>query len=292
MMKEEVFNFRLPLLEVSSNRNREIKQFGAIKVEEVIYQHLFLDKDHRQLDKEVLGKTDGLTKGRISANILYYFGIKGKNENNKAKFRGIFQNISLQNGIEILENHLTLHYTNQDNLNKIITHLRNMLARIEGEEDTIFIDEVDELIEEKLKYEEDIKIIDEIRNPKLNNNASSTRISYKRDAQIAIESLIVSDFKCEVNNSHHTFTSRKHGQQYVEAHHLVPMKYQYKFLEASLDTHANIVALCPNCHRLIHHAIDSEYESILRKLLDARLPRLEKCGINIDIEELQSMYRR
>ncbi|MDM5326841.1 hypothetical protein [Neobacillus sp. CF12] len=53
-----------------------------------------------------MNKLDGTTKGRKSANILYYFGIKGKDEvTNKAKFRGIFKDISLQQGIEILENH-------------------------------------------------------------------------------------------------------------------------------------------------------------------------------------------
>jgi 5-methylcytosine-specific restriction enzyme A len=289
--REEIINFRIPLLEESSGRNREIKQWGSSKVEEIIYQHLFFDKDHRFLDREILNKSDGSTKGRMSANILYYFGIKGKDElNNKAKFRGIFKGISLQQGIGILENHLNLDYSPKINLVRIIQHLKNLLARIDGEDDTNYINEIDGQIGERLNTSKSIKIEDEVKAPRIANNINNARTSFTRDATIAVEAIILSNFKCEVDSSHHSFTSGKYGRQYVEAHHLVPMKDQWRFSEASLDVHANIVALCPNCHRLLHHGLEKEYNIILRSLLESRQRRLTKCGIEIDFEQLIKMY--
>jgi 5-methylcytosine-specific restriction enzyme A len=278
LVRDEIINFRFPFLEESSGRNREIKQFGPRKVEEIIYHQLFFDKDHRSLDKEILNKSDGTTKGRVSANILYYFGIKGTDEvTNKARFRGIFKDISLQQGIEIMENHLISDYPNKNNLVRIIQHLNNLLARMDAEEDTNYIEEIDEQIRERLHSSESIQIEDEVKPPRIANNINNSRSSFTRDANVAVEAVILADFKCEVDSSHRSFTSRKYGRQYVEAHHLVPMKYQERFSEASLDVHAIIVALCPNCHRLLHHGIETEYNIILRTLLESRQTRLARC---------------
>jgi 5-methylcytosine-specific restriction enzyme A len=291
LVPEEIIIFKFPLLEESSGRDREIKQFGHRKVEEIIHQHLFFDKDHRSLDKEILNKTDGTTKGRMSANILYYFGIKGKDEvNNKAKFRGIFRDVSLQQGLEILENHLNLVYPHKNNLVKIIQHLKNFLVRMDSEEDANYIEEIDNQIGEILHSSESIQIEDQVKAPRIANSINNLRTSFTRKATIAVEAIILADFKCEVDSSHQSFTSRKYVRQYIEAHHLVPMKYQERFSEASLDIHANIVALCPNCHRLLHHGIETEYNLILRTLLESRQPRLARCGIEINFEQLIRMY--
>jgi 6-pyruvoyl-tetrahydropterin synthase len=290
LVQEEILNFKFPLLKESSGRDREIRQWGPNKVEEIIYQHLFFDKDHRSLDREILNKSDGSTNGRMSANILYYFGIKGTDDLNKATFRGIFQDISLQQGIEILEYHLNSDNSPKRNLVRIIQHLKNLLARIDGEEDANYIKEIDGQIGERLNTSENIKIEDEVKAPRIANNFNNSRTSFIRDATIAVEAIMISNFKCEVDSYHHSFTSKKYGRQYVEAHHLVPMKDQWRFPEASLDVHANIVALCPNCHRLLHHGLDKEYNDILRILLESRQKRLTKCGIKIDFEQLIRMY--
>ncbi|MGL4999965.1 MAG: HNH endonuclease [Cetobacterium sp.] len=42
------------------------------------------------------------------------------------------------------------------------------------------------------------------------------------------------------------------NKQYMEAHHLIPMNAQDSF-KNSLDVLGNVVSLCPNCHRMIHH---------------------------------------
>lgn len=75
---------------------------------------------------------------------------------------------------------------------------------------------------------------------------------------------------------------------YMEGHHAIPMKFQDKF-NYSIDIYANIVCLCPICHRLLHYGIASEKDKVLNKIYSARADRLAACGIRIgkaDFKEL------
>ena len=110
---------------------------------------------------------------------------------------------------------------------------------------------------------------------------------YKRDGGKARKSIVLSGFKCCVDPSHVTFLT-KNGHQYMEAHHLIPMAAQDEF-DTSLDVDANIVSLCPLCHRKLHHGKDNQAE--LKKLYDLRKDLLEKSGIEIDFEKLASFYK-
>ena len=110
-----------------------------------------------------------------------------------------------------------------------------------------------------------------------------------RDPQAAAYAKQQARYKCEFNPEHKTFTSGISNLQYVEAHHLIPMKYQNQF-EKSLDIPENIVALCPNCHRAIHHGTDNCKKEILEKLFRERKPLLNENGINIQVNDLNKMY--
>lgn len=66
----------------------------------------------------------------------------------------------------------------------------------------------------------------------------------------------------------------------MEGHHAVPMKYQDKF-EHSLDVYANVVCLCPICHRLLHYGVESEKENVVNKIYHDRVDRLASSGIKI-----------
>ena len=101
---------------------------------------------------------------------------------------------------------------------------------------------------------------------------------WKKDAQIAKASIIDADYRCEVDSKHSTFKSKVTDRNYIEAHHLIPMSFQDKF-PYSLDVEANIVAVCPNCHKLLHHAVLKEKSRIIEKLLNNRKNRLQDRGI-------------
>ena len=117
-----------------------------------------------------------------------------------------------------------------------------------------------------------------------------TSSNYIRDPQAAAYVKQQAEYKCEFNKDHKTFISDISGKQYVEAHHLIPIKYQDQF-EYSLDIPENIVALCPNCHRAIHHGTKDCKKEIITALFSKRKKILEDNGINIDLEALIEMYK-
>lgn len=114
---------------------------------------------------------------------------------------------------------------------------------------------------------------------------------YKRNPSVAASALRKAEFQCEINSSHTTFSSNATKSPYVEAHHLIPISKQGLF-NYSLDVTANIIALCPNCHRLLHHGIKTEKISHLQKLLDDRGNYLEEKKINIKINRLIDFYHQ
>jgi 5-methylcytosine-specific restriction protein A len=110
----------------------------------------------------------------------------------------------------------------------------------------------------------------------------------KRDLITSYNALKLANFKCEYSNQHKSFMRKNIDLTYTEGHHLIPLKYQYMF-NVNLDVEANIVSLCSECHNILHYGRD--YEILLRKLYDARIDRLNTCGIKISIDELLEMYK-
>lgn len=116
------------------------------------------------------------------------------------------------------------------------------------------------------------------------------RKSWPRDPAISKGALIRANYMCENNVNHITFTSKTSGQNYVEAHHLIPMKLQSDF-ENSLDVTGNILSLCPTCHSIFHHATYEEKAKIIEKLYIDRIDQLKVHGINISLEDLKQSYK-
>ena len=135
-----------------------------------------------------------------------------------------------------------------------------------------------------------IKQIKENPEKKNNNHKTNKQISNNRSLQTAKESLYLAGFSCELDPAHKTFISKSTNNNFVEAHHLIPMAYEDNF-ENNIDVHSNIVALCPNCHRAIHNATDEEKKRMISVLYEKRKNRLQKQGIIIDLESLCSLYR-
>jgi 5-methylcytosine-specific restriction protein A len=109
---------------------------------------------------------------------------------------------------------------------------------------------------------------------------------YKRIYSVGKTALKNSGFSCFVDASHDTFITDD-GLPYMEAHHLIPFKYQKDF-EYSLQVQANVVCLCPKCHRELHYGKDRA--KVLKVLYDDRKESLRKCGIDISFEQLLSYY--
>ncbi len=115
-----------------------------------------------------------------------------------------------------------------------------------------------------------------------------------RNSQLAKSAIIAADYQCEVDSEHQTFLN-KHGNPYMEGHHLIPctvknaVEVEEQF-NKNIDCKENIVSLCPICHRAIHMGNSDEKRRVLSKLISKRLPILKKIGINITEEYLLSLY--
>ena len=90
------------------------------------------------------------------------------------------------------------------------------------------------------------------------------------------------------NNPHETFI-KPNGKPYMEAHHLIPVVKQYRF-KKKLDTIANIVPVCPLCHRKLHHGRKSDVRKMLDTLLTMRKDALKQSGLEVTLDQLASFY--
>ena len=88
------------------------------------------------------------------------------------------------------------------------------------------------------------------RKPSLEKNIKNTR--YNTNSELGKHVLVSSKYECAIDAKHESFLT-KYGNKYMEAHHLIPMKYQKEFKNINLDHLENIVCLCPLCHKKIHH---------------------------------------
>ncbi len=113
---------------------------------------------------------------------------------------------------------------------------------------------------------------------------------YPRNLVFAKYAIEQADYQCELNKNHITFNTKATNQNYVEAHHLIPLSFHEEF-NYSLDIPANIIALCPNCHRMLHLGNKETVNSALASLYGRRKTRLKKVELDIELEELIDIYR-
>lgn len=109
-----------------------------------------------------------------------------------------------------------------------------------------------------------------------------------RSSIIKNQVIMFSGYTCEINKSHKTFTSDSTKQPYMEGHHIIPISKQDKFLN-SLDVYANIVSLCPVCHRLLHYGIHEEKTEFLEKIYHMRSDRLYNSGLKISKDDFMNI---
>ncbi|MBU8913319.1 MAG: HNH endonuclease [Spirochaetales bacterium] len=96
--------------------------------------------------------------------------------------------------------------------------------------------------------------------------ASSTSTTFVRDPRVKAWVLQQADGICECCGNPAPFRTDD-GRPYLEVHHVQPLA------DGGPDVVENVVAICPNCHRALHHGFDrSQALSSLFDMID----RLEK----------------
>lgn len=94
----------------------------------------------------------------------------------------------------------------------------------------------------------------------------------------------MANYQCEVNKDHLTFIAESNSKPYMEGHHIIPISKQPSFPN-SLDNYANIICLCPICHRQLHYGIKREKMVLLDQIYEQRGDRLAQSGISMGKEE-------
>lgn len=107
---------------------------------------------------------------------------------------------------------------------------------------------------------------------------------WNRSSILRRQALALAGFSCEINKAHESFIAEKTGEPYMEGHHAIPMQFQSLFPH-SLDIYANIVCLCPICHRKIHYGLKNDRKEMICKIYEDRAERLDNSGIKINRQE-------
>ena len=123
--------------------------------------------------------------------------------------------------------------------------------------------------------------------PKASTKTNSTAV-WQRSSIIRKQAMEYADYKCEYGPDHQTFIAESNMRPYMEGHHALPMHLQPKF-DYSLDIYANIICLCPICHRRIHFALKEEKITMLTAIFNARQERLIQSGIALSKDEFIDM---
>ena len=101
-----------------------------------------------------------------------------------------------------------------------------------------------------------IKDDEKSRNSRIKNyngipqKVETVSYSYIRNPDIVAAALIRANGICELCKKQAPFLRRKDNTPYLEVHHKISLS------DDGLDILDNVLALCPNCHRKLHHGIN------------------------------------
>lgn len=107
---------------------------------------------------------------------------------------------------------------------------------------------------------------------------------WKRSGILRTQAIEFAGYSCEIDSGHDRFIAENTHKPYMEGHHALPMKLQDKF-SVSLDVYANIVCLCPVCHRRIHYGLKNDQIGMINRIYDTRVNRLVNSGIFLSKQE-------
>ncbi len=133
------------------------------------------------------------------------------------------------------------------------------------------------------KINDEVTILDQPHEIPLEMIIKEKRIP-NRDRILIKQVEQIVNYKCEIDYNHKTFYAEKTHKPYVEGHHIIPLRFQCEF-KYDLDVYANILILCPNCHRFLHFGEKKEQKKVLNNLYNVRNERLSASGILLNRNE-------
>jgi hypothetical protein len=253
----------------------------------------------KDLEKYTKNQRNPSTIGLRVANYHFYdasFKGKGLFGGGKAA-KGVFEKYTNQENFNQLKKHyldfINLHvdeknkkyYPNEQTILSTSVPLIKVTSSSNLIDDTTFEDR------QVQKFNDQILILSprkfEDKAVSLKVQKKSTKNYYERSPQVAINAIANSNYSCEIDSLHKTFTRKSKNEPYLEPHHLIPLSKQNDF-QYSLDVEANIISLCSNCHNEIHYG--QNHKMLIKFLYNKRIQRLEKTALKIDLATLIGYY--
>jgi 5-methylcytosine-specific restriction endonuclease McrA len=113
----------------------------------------------------------------------------------------------------------------------------------------------------------------------------------KTDPKLKATCLEKTNYLCEIDHNHITFSNSVGEHQYMECHHIIPMNAQKDFEDLKLDSLFNLISLCPICHSQIHYANNKEKGEIFYKMYKVRENGMLEKGFTLAaINEIFNKY--
>jgi 5-methylcytosine-specific restriction protein A len=227
-------NLQIPKLDFtikSRNYDREFKKYSSNLKSDVVMEWLSLGTTHRNIDRKVLGLNPLSSKGFQSMGVLHYLGLK-------KEFSGFFKGYDKQQISDILKN-------DEQDFSNII-----QILSISEDNDLKLSDLI---INEEVEFKKSSKDISQNRLSRINkSNTNPERLkvysfTYKRNPDIVAEALYRAKGICEQCFEPAPFLRASDNSPYLEVHHKISLS------NGGEDTLDNVIAICPNCHRKIHH---------------------------------------
>ena len=160
----------------------------------------------------------------------------------------------------------------------------------DAEDDENYNDKVDNINESNINVD---VAIGAHNSPPVSVDKEEISEKYKRNPLLGKIAIHNSYYSCEKNPLHETFISEKTQKNFMEAHHLVPVKFQkimWKKYGINVDCVENIVSLCPTCHRAFHNGTKEVKEQMIESVYSRIIPRYKSIDFNITLEEIKKLY--
>ncbi len=174
-----------------------------------------------------------------------------------------------------------------------IIHVKEIIESEESieEKDDNYINKIDNINEYNI-------------NPDVATNASKTPPAqygknsiiekYKRNPLLGRIAIQQANYECENNREHITFKSAKTEKNFMEAHHLVPIKLQQKIWKQyniNVDCVENIVSLCPTCHKAFHNGTNEVKTKLIENIYKQVIQKYNTIGFDITLDEIKKLYK-
>ncbi len=171
---------------------------------------------------------------------------------------------------------------------KLFKYLKSCLKKKDTDDDFSFQSEIQDIDESSC-----VRIGDNSKE-KPNFATCNSSMGLTKNATVSKQALRAANYMCTGNQAHVTFKTNK-GMPYMEGHHLIPctytnVKYYWDKYGVNIDCQANIVCLCPTCHRLIHYGTDDAKRILIEKLYKETREKLNNIGITIRLRDLLKLY--